>query len=99
MDRVTAVERATLSAYDLKNPDEKPEADVAADPGRLAMWEKERKKRKSDWDGRFTTWEVTGCGLTAFYGCGGRNKNAEVICVEAGAASASASAGASAATP
>ena len=78
LERVTAVERPKLSAYDLTYSYEVPGAEIAADPGRLALWEDERRNRRGDFDGRF---KVTGCEETKHYGCGGSNKQGKAICL------------------
>lgn len=68
-DRVTVTPRTDLSAYELAVGErDKPPADVAADPGRLAEW---NKKQKATEDGykSFKIFSVRGCDHDALYTC------------------------------
>ena len=62
MDRVEARERADIRPSSLRYGEDKPPAEIAADPGRLKMWQDERTKDRQDYDSSNKTFEVRGCG-------------------------------------
>lgn len=70
IDRVTATEKVGESAHDLIwGPPKKPPPEIAADPARLALWQKQEDASKKSWDKATRVWEVTGCNETQLYTC------------------------------
>ena len=76
MDRVEARERADIRPSSLRYGEDKPPAEIAADPGRLKMWQDERTKDRQDYDSSNKTFEVRGCGHLTLYACMRHTKNA-----------------------
>lgn len=84
-DRVTATPRPDLSAYDLQVGAQVPPPDVAADPGRLAVWKQKQQALKSDYD-RQKVMEARGCDKHIYYVCGvaeGSNQSQVIACTTA----------------
>jgi hypothetical protein len=68
IDRVEARERLELKPSQLDwSPD--PPREIAADPGRLQMWQAERDKQNAYTDGRDHVFEARGCGTQTLYAC------------------------------
>jgi hypothetical protein len=64
-------ERKDLTPYDVRHWDPtKPPPDVAADPTRLAVWEKNEQETRQSVNSHYTVMEVRGCSRTALYECG-----------------------------
>ena len=69
-DRVAVVERPDLPPHVvLRGADAPPPADIAADPGRLALWNKQQADRNADIDDVAKTYRVTGCQQATTYIC------------------------------
>jgi len=71
-DRVEVVPRSDVEAYDVlfaRLPEAKPPADVAADPGRLALFNAKQQKKRSTVNGSCEVFEAKGCGQRAIYCC------------------------------
>jgi hypothetical protein len=89
-ERIAVRERADLAASSLLLAPVRvePPDDVAADPGRLAIWKREQAAGRTFYDARFTVFEARGCGRTALLAC--THPNAErggtalgrVVCIE-----------------
>jgi hypothetical protein len=47
----------------------KPTREIAADPERLRMWQREQDRRVAYEDGHFSMYEARGCGHQALYEC------------------------------
>ena len=78
---VTAKERPDLSAFDLIfGPPSKPPADVAADPARLALFQKKHDDTKKAWDRSTYPYEVAGCNEKLFYTCSRGGKSGRTSC-------------------
>jgi hypothetical protein len=75
IERVEARERPELKASSFKAK-RTPPADIAADPGRLAMWQKQEEASHTSSDGLGSIAEVRGCGKRAFYRCYRSSKQA-----------------------
>jgi hypothetical protein len=56
-------------------PKETPPASIAADPGRLAMWQDARDQRLASTDSRDDIFEARGCGQQKVYACHRHNKD------------------------
>jgi hypothetical protein len=68
-DRVTVTARRDLDSYALEfGPPQQPPAEVAADPGRLAEWQRRERGKRSGYD-RFYPFEVSGCDHRGIYVC------------------------------
>jgi hypothetical protein len=74
VDRVEARARPDLQHSSFSTA-ERPPADIAADPGRLAMWQAREEKTRTAWDSTYEIYEARGCGKQAFYGCQHRPKH------------------------
>jgi hypothetical protein len=60
-----------------------PPADVAADPNRRAVWEKNLQEQKDGLDRQSSVFEVSGCGRSVYLACKRRSGNAaQVVCSE-----------------
>lgn len=68
-ERVTAVARPELSAYDLTFGKSAPPANIASDPARVAMWQADQDKTRKGWDDRMRVVEVGGCDEKKYYQC------------------------------
>lgn len=68
-DRITATPRTDLKAVDLAFRPEVPPATVAADPARLALWQKEQAATASEYDGDAVL-QARGCNAEILYICG-----------------------------
>lgn len=75
LDRVEARERTDLRPSALHFGANKPPAEVAADPGRLKMWQDEQARDAEKYDGRYKTFEVRGCGHLELLTCARGSKN------------------------
>lgn len=72
MERVQVRRRTDVKPYDLafgRLGPSKPSDEVAADPGRLALWEKDEREKRSRWNSSFEVYEVRGCGHQVLYSC------------------------------
>ncbi len=87
--RVTVRERPDLSWLDVIGGNATPPDDIAADPGRLAQWTKDREATRSSAE-QIEVFHVEGCDRRDYVGCtnpdsyrlGRRTKNlAEVSCM------------------
>jgi hypothetical protein len=68
-DRVTATARPDLKAFDLMvGRRDTPPSDVAADPGRLAEWEKRGREVEAGY-ARQRVIQARGCDHEEYYGC------------------------------
>jgi hypothetical protein len=68
-ERVTVTARKDLAAVDLAVRPEAPPKDIAADPGRLAIWQKAAAQRAAYYDGKSVI-QARGCEHEVFYICG-----------------------------
>ncbi len=68
-ERVTVTPRKDLVGADLAVRQEAPPKDIAADPGRLAVWQKEAARRRADYDGTSVI-QARGCEHELLYVCG-----------------------------
>ena len=68
-ERITVAPRKDLRAVDLAIRPEDPPKDIAADPGRLALWQQEQARRAADYDGK-SVMQARGCDHEVFYICG-----------------------------
>lgn len=74
-DRVSVKERSDIDPYTYFVPAgiDTPPADVAADPGRLAKWQADRKEHQerssAGYRRSYTVFEISGCGLTVLSAC------------------------------
>ena len=84
-DRVAVVPRPEVDVFTKMSGSApaQPPPDVAADRGRLAVWNEDRAKSEAFYRARFKAYEVSGCGKSALYACshpngsrGGENLNA-----------------------
>lgn len=66
-ERVNVRPRNDVDVYTLVHGTSKPPADVARDPERLAVWQRQLDERRSHNYGDL--FEVTGCGHDKFYTC------------------------------
>jgi hypothetical protein len=79
VERVEARERPELKPSQLEwNP--APPAEIAADPGRFAMWKAERDKQNAYTDGRDHVFEARGCGHQTLYACHRTGKRGSIMC-------------------
>jgi len=71
-DRVEVRERPELKASSFTTGTSQPPADIAADPERLKMWQKEQRERleRNDNNGHKYA-QARGCGKTVLYDCRG----------------------------
>ena len=71
-DRVEVKKRSDLSAWSVSTGGlvKKPPPDVAADPERLAMWQKKRKQLQKNSERNSWVFEARGCGQEAILVCG-----------------------------
>lgn len=68
-DRVTATKVEGVTWGDLqRRATPPPAAEIQADPGRLALWEKEQARLANNMRG-FELYRATGCGHEVDYGC------------------------------
>lgn len=75
LDRVTARERPDLSAYDvIFGKRATPPPEVAKDPARLALWQKQQDESRRAWDAAQSVVEVEGCGERALAMCSSRKR-------------------------
>lgn len=85
-ERVTVTARPDLKAYDLMvGSRSKPPREVAADPGRLAEWQKRERKLEEDYN-RQSIFQATGCDHEETYACSlatGTNETQEIACSKA----------------
>jgi len=90
-DRVEVRRRADVKAYDLvfsRLAPARPPDDVAADPARLAVWEKDEREKRETWNSSWAVFEARGCGHESLQSCshpsamGGGTDLAAVGCVE-----------------
>jgi len=68
-ERITVTPRKDLVAVDLTFRPEAPPKDIAADPGRLAIWQKEEARRAAEYEGKSVI-QARGCEHEVFYICG-----------------------------
>ncbi len=91
-ERVTVTPRPDLKAA-VFGSRPAPPADVAADPARLAVWQKKEDDLQSTWNNSTTVFEVAGCDKDVIYKCGQAAKHAStssgIMCTEARHVSAS----------
>lgn len=68
-DRVSVAARPDVAPHTIYvAPTRTPPADIAADPGRLALW-KSQQPPTVDVDAIAKSYQVTGCGQTVLYAC------------------------------
>ena len=80
LDRVEVRARPELTSSSFKAKS-KPPADIAADPGRLKMWQEKEEASRTSSDGLGAIAEARGCGKQAFYRCYRSTKHAsQMIC-------------------
>lgn len=68
-ERITVTPRKDLVGADLAIRQEAAPKDIAADPGRLDIWQKEAARRRADYDGSSVI-QVRGCEKELLYICG-----------------------------
>jgi hypothetical protein len=68
-ERVTVTPRKDLSAVALAFRPKPAPTDVAADPERLALWNKQQAHHGADYEGK-SVFQVSGCNNEIFYICG-----------------------------
>jgi hypothetical protein len=70
--RVEVRKRTDLKATDVEGSfaANQPPAEVAADPGRLQMWQKEQREKDDNENGYHTVVEARGCDHQVLYTCG-----------------------------
>ena len=68
-DRITVTPRKDLAAVDLALRPATPPAEIAADPGRLALWKAEAARGAADYE-HDAVLQARGCGHEVFYLCG-----------------------------
>lgn len=68
-ERITVTPRKDLVGADLAIRPEAPPKDIAADPGRLAIWQKEEARRLADYEGT-SVMQARGCDRELLYICG-----------------------------
>jgi hypothetical protein len=68
-DRITVAPRNDLDAAALAVQPQTPPSDIAADPGRLALWKQEDERRAAQYKGA-SVMQVSGCDREQFYVCG-----------------------------
>jgi hypothetical protein len=70
-ERVTVTERPDVPAHQILGgtTEDKPPAAVAADPGRLKMWNDQHAGSSAAIDASWKVYEVRGCDLDAYYAC------------------------------
>ena len=68
-ERITVTPRKNLAAVDLTFRPGTPDKDIAADPGRLALWQKEEARRAAEYEGKSVI-QARGCEHEVFYVCG-----------------------------
>lgn len=72
MERVEVRRRADVQPYDLafgQYARAHPSPEVANDPGRLALWEKDQRRKRQAWNKAFEAYEVRGCGHQVLMSC------------------------------
>jgi hypothetical protein len=71
-ERVQVRRRADVRPYDVAfgrlGPATPPD-EVAADPGRKALWEKDEREKRRRWNSSFEVYEVRGCGHQVIQTC------------------------------
>ena len=79
-DRIEARDRPDLhpSSFRTQPPTPTPPAAVAADPARLAIWEKNHRVDITQYDDDYDIEEAHGCGHDAFYQCHHGQQHANV---------------------
>jgi hypothetical protein len=81
-DRVEVRERPDVKMSMLRETS-KPPADVAADPGRLAMWNAEQEKSRTNADGLCEMFEARGCNQQTLMCCSRPPKHADrITCIK-----------------
>ena len=88
-DRVESRDRPDLrhSSFDTgpTTPTPKPPPDIAADPARLAMWQRRHQHDPTELDSTTDVEEARGCGKQAFYFChGGQRHSLQAKCAVVG---------------
>ena len=83
LDRVEVRARPELHPSDWFEP-RKPPSEVAADAGRLRLWQDEQDKQRAVIDRYHSIYEVRGCGHQSLYECGrsSRGSSRSWICRE-----------------
>jgi hypothetical protein len=80
-DRVEVRERPELHPSDWFKAN-KPSSEIAADPGRLKMWQAEQDRLKS-YTERYRIFEARGCGHQSLYECARARKSYNTIRIQA----------------
>jgi hypothetical protein len=68
-ERITVTPRKDLTSVDLTFRPQPPPSDVAADPGRLELWNKDQARRAAEYEGKSVV-EARGCGHELLFICG-----------------------------
>ncbi len=68
-DRIETRKRDDLDAYTLIVGASEANAEVKADPERLAVWQKAEAKKRNDWNSSVDVFETTGCGHATIHAC------------------------------
>jgi hypothetical protein len=70
LDRLSARQRKDLDAYEtVWGKDEDPAAEIKNDPGRYAVWKKQRDETHAQYNKATTLVEVKGCNHESLYSC------------------------------
>jgi hypothetical protein len=80
-DRVEVRERPDLHPSDWLKV--KPSSEIAADPGRLKMWQADQDRLKSYTDGRYHIFEARGCGHESLYECARARQSYNTLVIQA----------------
>jgi hypothetical protein len=82
LDRIESRDRHDLHPSSFTNPMflPKPSAEIVADPGRLAVWQRNHEHDRTRSDGDNQIEEVRGCGKQAFYECHVFRKSSRASC-------------------
>lgn len=85
-ERITVTPRPDLHAFDLMvGAPPSPPADIAADPGRLAEWQR-RQRESQDHYNREKVYQAQGCDQVEYYACSfgtGTNDAQVMVCSQA----------------
>ncbi len=79
-DRVEVTERKDLKGYDVIFGKSSPPADIAHDPERRLMWQKNQDESEARWNGRTYVFELRGCKHHVLSAC--KRMKSSVSCSE-----------------
>lgn len=75
-ERVKVEPRSDLKAYDVTfGPPPPPPADIAGDPGRLAIWQQREDELRTNFNNFMTVLKVTGCDKDVMFTCSRAQKH------------------------